>query len=177
MTDTRRYSRVYWSVMEDARFAEVWPNRAALGLWLQMLVLADASWPLRPNLPPDSPELQLLVMADLIIIEGEYQYRVRGMDDEKARRQEHGRYAAHARWNAPSNATGNAPSNANGNAQIMPSQSQSQSQSIFSNNPPTPQSFMGFKGRTPKPGEHLGQHDNCKVCAGPLRDAWVEAHK
>lgn len=157
MTDTRRYSRVYWSVMDDERFADVWPNQSALGLWLQLLLLADASWPVRPNLPPPSDELTLLVQASLIIPVGRYQYRVRGMDDEKVRRQEHGRAAALHRWDAQGTAASS--------AQNMPSQSHSQSHNLDQNQ------GKRSTGR-PKPNEHVGQHDNCLVCE-PLREEWL----
>lgn len=165
MTELRRYSRVYWSVMEDPRFEEVWPRPAALGLWLQLLLLADATWPIRPNLPPDSPELQLLVKADLIIPEGSYQYRVRGMEDEKQRRFERAQAASQERWNATRNATripsSSPTSNARGDAKTMPSKSKSERYTPLSPNPSLPTT-------SGKPGSHMGQHPDCIVCQ-PLR--------
>jgi hypothetical protein len=95
--DGEPYSRIYWSATEDPRFDKVWSNDAALALWVRMLIEADASYPLKPQMPRASRSLTVLLDAGLIEAHGS-RYTVRGLAKERTRRSERGRKAADARW-------------------------------------------------------------------------------
>jgi hypothetical protein len=114
MVTPARFVRVYHSILDDERFREVYDDDHALALWLRLLLLADAIWPMPAHLPHGHRRAALarLVRAGLIELVDGGRYRVHGLDGERARRSEHARRASEARWQTPSNAASNAPRNA-----------------------------------------------------------------
>jgi hypothetical protein len=133
MATPARFVRVYHSILDDERFREVYDDDHALALWLRLLLLADAIWPMPAHLPHGHRRAALarLVKAGLIELVDGGRYRVHGLDGERARRSEHARLASEARWQnnartAPSSAasihTGSAEETAEehaGTAQTM----------------------------------------------------------
>lgn len=100
MSERAPYSRVYWSVMDDPKFATVYDDDAALATWLRLLISADAMWPSPAPLPRGvkSRPLGVLVTAGLVDLATGDRYRIHGLDSERTRRSDAGRNAAAVRW-------------------------------------------------------------------------------
>jgi len=100
---TDPYVRVYYRIVEDDRFADVYPDDRALACWLRLLIIADGAFPAPGALPRGVNEtaLQRLVTAGLIDRVGRDHFRVHGLESERARRSESGRKAAAVRWGQP----------------------------------------------------------------------------
>lgn len=118
MTDRDPYSRVYWSIRSDERFAGVYSDDAALAAWLRLLIAADGVYPAPADIPawlkPDT--LALLAERGLIELVDSFHYRIHGLEAERERRSGSARSAAQARWDATRNATRNATASAPRNA-------------------------------------------------------------
>jgi hypothetical protein len=99
MATPARYVRVYHTILDDERFREVYDDDHALALWLRLLLLADAIWPMPAHLPHGHRRAALarLVKAGLIELVDGGRYRVHGLDAERARRIEQTRPAIVAR--------------------------------------------------------------------------------
>jgi hypothetical protein len=97
------YSRLYHRFSRE--FPDVYGDDRTLASWVRLLVVADASWPLRPPLPRSirPKPLSCLVSAGLVILDGEG-YTVRGLDAERNRRSNAGRIGAVMRWQSERNA-------------------------------------------------------------------------
>lgn len=114
------YARVYYTVVEDERFATVYHDDHAFAWWVRLLLIADGAWPASPPVPRaiKAPILDVLVRCGLIDMRPGDCYRIHGLDAERERRAKRAQYASNARWNAPSNASsipsGSPSSNANG---------------------------------------------------------------
>lgn len=104
MTDTRTYSRVYHEIVDHPRFERVYRNPHALGTWLQMLLTADAMYPMTPEMPPRNPTVRLLIDCGLVIPRPSNRYSMRGLTEERERRAASGRIGAAVRWQSGRNA-------------------------------------------------------------------------
>ena len=93
------YSRVYWTVLDDARFDGIRDNMAHLGTWLLLLLVADMAHPAPAFLPP-APRKSVAALRDVGLIElmGGGRYRVHGLAAERDRRSSVGIAGASARW-------------------------------------------------------------------------------
>ena len=93
------YSRVYWTVLDDARFDGIRGNMAHLGTWLLLLLVADMAHPAPAFLPP-APRKSVAALRDVGLIElmGGGRYRVHGLAAERDRRSSAGNAGASARW-------------------------------------------------------------------------------
>ena len=102
------YVRVYHTIVDDERFAEVFHNPVRLGTWLQLLLLADAMYPASAPMPSyaNRPAVKVLVDCGLIEIAEHGQYRVHGLAPERAKRSQIGRNGAAVRWQSDGNAIG-----------------------------------------------------------------------
>lgn len=101
MTKARRpYSRVYWEVIDDPKFAHVWDDDRALATWLRLLVAADMAWPASATLPYNvgAKALAILVGAGLVDRQAGGRYRIHGMDKERQTRSDAARDAVNTRW-------------------------------------------------------------------------------
>lgn len=85
-----KYSRLYWSVKDDAKFDGIRSDPAAFGTWTLLLMDADAAWPSSPSLPRwvRRRELGVLVTATIVDLLPDDRYRIHGLDDERTRRAE-----------------------------------------------------------------------------------------
>jgi hypothetical protein len=93
------YVRVYYSIIDDPKFAEIWGHHARMGAWLHCLLIADALWPASAPLPKLSKdEHAALTTAGLIECDGKGQFRVHGLDAERGRRSDIGRANVESRW-------------------------------------------------------------------------------
>jgi hypothetical protein len=90
------YVRVYYRIMDDPKFADVYDDSATLGTWLKLLIHADAIYPTAATLP-QGVKLALverLVSAGLVDLLPSHRYRMHGLAAEREQRSEHGRKAA-----------------------------------------------------------------------------------
>ncbi len=108
------YVRVYYRIIDDPKFSNVYDDKSTLGWWLTLLLAADATYPAPANLPRRLPKrsLDTLVAAGLIVREGDDRYRVHGLKSERELRSEVGKAGANARW-----------SQSDRNANALPTQS------------------------------------------------------
>jgi len=100
------YCRVYYDVIDDPKFKDIYPDKVALGWWLTLLLIADAMWPASAPLPYgiDEQILARLVKRDIVIVEGPM-YRLKGLDKERSQRSRAAADAARMRWHSDRNAT------------------------------------------------------------------------
>jgi hypothetical protein len=98
----RPYSRLYWEVMTDPKFAGIRDDCRLFGAWSLLLVTADMAWPNPPFVPGVVPisAVKKLAEAGLIDLTGR-QYQVHGLPAERERRAASARASAHARWKRP----------------------------------------------------------------------------
>ena len=97
MTD-RPYSRVYFEIVGHPRFERVYRNPHALGTWLQMLLTADAMYPMTPSMPVRNPTVRLLIEVGLVEERPANCYSMRGLEGEREHRSAIGRNAAAVRY-------------------------------------------------------------------------------
>lgn len=92
------YSRSYWRFRDE--FPDIYSDDSAYALWHRLLVLADMAWPASASLPfgVRRSSLGKLVAAELVVIQSDNRYRIKGMDAERERRSESARYAVNKRW-------------------------------------------------------------------------------
>ena len=89
MRERQPYSRVYWSVVDDKRFAGIYESPAHLGSWLTLLMIADQAHPASAHFPRHLPRrsVKALIDAGLIVPLAANRYRIHGLAAERARRQ------------------------------------------------------------------------------------------
>lgn len=105
-----RYVRVYYSIIGDERFANVYHDARTLGTWLQLLLVADAMFPADAPIPAyvHRASFVVLVKAGLIENAPHQHYRVHGLASEREVRSHSARNAAAVRWQSEGNATASA---------------------------------------------------------------------
>jgi hypothetical protein len=104
---TERYARLYHRFARE--FPAVYRDDHLLAWWTRLLIVADASWPMRQPIPRAVPGRVLTRLVDegLVIPDGDA-YTVRGLDAERGRRAEAGRAGAAMRWQSDGNANASA---------------------------------------------------------------------
>lgn len=102
----RPYSRVYWSVMDDAKFDGIRENMRHFGSWTLLLMVADMSHPAPAFVPGGVPNASLNALSEcgLIDLLSGGRYRVHGLASEREQRSESARNAAAKRWHSAGNA-------------------------------------------------------------------------
>ena len=96
-TQTDPYTRVYYRVLNDPKFAGM--SSAAWGHWVRLLVIADGMYPAPAPVPrwvEDEP-MQELVDRQIVDLEGQDYFRIHGMTGERATRSEAATFAADVR--------------------------------------------------------------------------------
>lgn len=133
------YSRLYHRF--SAEFPKIYADDHALASWVRLLLVADASWPMRPPLPRSvrAKALRCLVDAGLVILDGDA-YTVRGLDAERTRRRDAARVGAAQRWQNGRNA--------NADANAMPRRDETSKSTDESDLPPPPAERGRRKDRT-----------------------------
>jgi hypothetical protein len=98
MTD--HYSRVYWSIVDDEKFAAIYGDDHHLAAWLRLLLVADQSFPASGQVPAGVRRSSVRALTDvgLIDLTGVGRYRIHGLDAERKRRSDPARIGANARW-------------------------------------------------------------------------------
>ena len=117
---TDPYVRVYYSITDDPKFADVYDDDAALALWLRLLIVADAIHPAAAPLPVVNPDaLAMLVAANLVDLVGTTRYRIHGLVKERERRSSNARASANARWSDATAMRPHSTSDATASERIM----------------------------------------------------------
>jgi len=100
------YCRVYYDVIDDPKFKDIYPDKVALGWWLTLLLIADAMWPASAPLPYGIDEgiLARLVTRQIVVVDGPM-FRIKGLDSERKKRSKAAASAANMRWHSERNAT------------------------------------------------------------------------
>lgn len=67
------YSRLYHSILDDPKFATVYPDDRAWALYTRLLMAADAAWPTRVAMPRSAGKyaIRILVEAEVITLAGD----------------------------------------------------------------------------------------------------------
>lgn len=123
------YSRLYHRFAKE--FRAIYDDDRALATWVRLLMLADASWPMRPPLPRSAKRHQVaqLLACGLLILDGE-DYTILGLDAERTRRRDAGRTGAAKRWQSDGNA--------NASATAMPRRDETSKEETRGTTPPPP---------------------------------------
>ncbi len=102
MSDRAPYSRIYWTIVDDEKFALIFDNDAHLAAWLRMLLIADQAHPASALVPANArrSSVKALTEAGLIDVTGT-RFRIHGLDAERTRRSGPARASANARWTHP----------------------------------------------------------------------------
>jgi hypothetical protein len=108
MSDGRRYVRVYYSIVNDDRFAAIYHDARHLGTWLQLLLVADAMYPADSPLPAyiHRASVRVLVEAGLVEERPHQHFRLHGLASERALRSQSARNANAVRWESVRSAKG-----------------------------------------------------------------------
>lgn len=95
------YVRVYHTVIDDPKFADVYGDDRTFAWWVRLLITADQAFPASAPLPRRLPDdvLAKLVEVDLIRPATNDHYTVAGMRKEREARQSHQSRAGQARAN------------------------------------------------------------------------------
>lgn len=88
MSERASYSRVYWTIVDDPKFASIFDDDHHLSAWLRMLLIADQSHPASAHMPTNVRRASVRVLADVGLVEliADHRYRIRGLDAERERR-------------------------------------------------------------------------------------------
>lgn len=91
----RPYSRVYHSIVDDPKFADVFDDDRRLATWLRLLIVAEQAYPASGNIPIGThrPTVVALAECGLIDLGTGSRYRVHGLEAERGRRSEQAREA------------------------------------------------------------------------------------
>lgn len=94
------YVRVYYRIVDDPKFAEVFDHDARLATWLRLLLLADGTYPAPAPIPfgVSKAALAHLVSVGLVDLEPGNRFRIHGMAGERGTRSEKAADAARKRW-------------------------------------------------------------------------------
>jgi len=100
------YSRVYWSVVDDDKFASIYDDDHHLATWLRLLMIADAAHPASGIIPLGTNRRSVVALAEagLIDLGTGSRYRVHGLASEREMRTQSARNAAASRWHSEGNA-------------------------------------------------------------------------
>lgn len=87
MSERQPYSRVYWSIIDDPKFASIYDDDRHLAAWLRLLIVADQTYPASAHLPSgcQRASIKALVAAGLVDVAGR-RYRIHGLDAERTKR-------------------------------------------------------------------------------------------
>jgi hypothetical protein len=88
MSDRAPYSRVYHSIVDDPKFANVFDNDRRLATWLRLLIVAEQAHPASAYIPAGTNRSAVLALVDagLIDLGTGSRFRIHGLDAERTRR-------------------------------------------------------------------------------------------
>lgn len=84
----RPYSRHYHDLIDDAKFAEVYPDDHHYATWSRLLMIADQAWPASAHLPSTARRASVAKLASVGLLDllPGGRYRIHGLDPERTRR-------------------------------------------------------------------------------------------
>jgi hypothetical protein len=90
MSERAPYSRVYWSVMDDAKFDGIREDPRHFGSWCLLLIVADMAWPAPAFPPPTVSKASMRVLVEAGLVDGLSggRFRIHGLDAERGRRRD-----------------------------------------------------------------------------------------
>lgn len=102
MNERANYSRVYWTIVDDPKFAAIFDDDHHLAGWLRMLLIADQAYPASGHLPTNVRRSSVKALADagLVDLVADHRFRIHGLDAERAMRSQSGRIGAAVRWHS-----------------------------------------------------------------------------
>lgn len=180
MSDTdRRHVRVYYSIVEDERFADIYHDPRHLGTWLQLLLVADAMFPAASPLPAfvDPDSVKVLVEAGLIEEMPHKHFRVHGLSSERDKRSHSARNAAAMRWHTDTGTVRNAePMPSRARAEQEQSKSSSAPASGKNGDDPVAETLFGVYGGNPSKavmewGDRLANEYGAEAAARAIGEA------
>lgn len=121
----RPYSRHYHDLIDDLKFADVYPDDHHYACWSRLLMIADQAWPASAHIPITARKasVQKLAAVGLIDLLPDGRFRMHGLQAERERRSSSAAHAATVRWgNATRSADGNADRIAGAEHARMPRQ-------------------------------------------------------
>lgn len=88
MSERAPYSRVYWAIPDDPKFASIYRDNDHLATWLRLLLMADQAYPASAHLPLRARKASITALAEagLIDLLPDDRFRVHGLDAERERR-------------------------------------------------------------------------------------------
>jgi hypothetical protein len=88
VSERQPYSRIYWSIIDDPKFATVYDDDKRLATWLRLLIVADQAHPASPSIPfgTDKKALAHLTEVGLVVLGTGFRFRIKGLDAERIRR-------------------------------------------------------------------------------------------
>jgi len=94
------YVRVYYRVIDDPKFTDVFDHDDRLACWLRLLLIADGTYPSPAPIPHGIKRgaLAHLVTVGIIDLEPGNRYRIHGMKAEREGRSKKAADAAAERW-------------------------------------------------------------------------------
>ena len=77
----RRYSRIFWGIVDDPKFADVYPSDRDFATWVRLLIIADQAYPAPAALPRTAKlaAVNKLVAAGIVNRVGSDHFRIHGM--------------------------------------------------------------------------------------------------
>lgn len=101
-----KYVRVYYSVINDERFAAIYNDARHFGTWLQLLLIADAMYPADCPIPAyiNRASFKALTECGLVEIRAHLHFKMHGLASEREMRAQSARSAAAVRWQSERNA-------------------------------------------------------------------------
>jgi hypothetical protein len=90
MSERASYSRVYHSIVDDPKFADIYDDDRRLATWLRLLIVAEQAHPASAYVPAGTNRaaVHALVEAGLVDLGTGSRFRIHGLEAERARRSE-----------------------------------------------------------------------------------------
>lgn len=90
MSERAPYSRIYHSIVDDPKFANIYDDDRRLATWLRLLIVAEQAHPASAYIPEGTNRGALTALVDcgLIDIGTGRRFRIHGLDAERGRRSE-----------------------------------------------------------------------------------------
>ena len=100
MANSDPYSRHYWRLVDDPKFAEIYSDDHHYATWSRLLMVADQAWPATAHLPSLCRRTSIAKLAEVGLIDllPNGRFRMHGLDAERDKRGQSGRNAAAVRW-------------------------------------------------------------------------------
>lgn len=133
----RPYSRHYHELVDDAKFADIYPDDHHYACWSRLLMLADQAWPASAHIPATARKASVAKLAEVGLIDllPDGRFRMHGLQTERERRSIAASKAATRRWAAERNAAGNADRTAGADITAMPRRDETRQEETNTPNP------------------------------------------